>query len=264
MIKGKVKRVKIIKYIVSLKRNHAIESSEELSEARHTAIKILKDAGVFWGIIISHPWRGGGKDDRGGKKRAALDRDVCSLHFHGVGLAYYADGLVCPECGFVQIPLKGVGKLCTYCSHIDTSVSEYKIIGIPGGQEENNKLWAVTHDALEYQIDHAGWIGNGQAIVRFGRQLHIEDQDKPPDPVLYYLHPTTGERFSGIDEDGISEMAMNRIYQSIDKYKRDPEIIGLGWEEDGIRFIPDVYAPKEYDMTLVDIWENHLARMCGG
>jgi hypothetical protein len=241
MINGKVRRLKVIKYIVSLKSNHVVESSEDLKAARKSAIQILKDAGVYWGIIISHPYRGGGKNDRGRAKREALDRDNVSLHFHGIGLAYYTDwdyygGIFC----------------------------EFEVMGIPSTVVDNNKLWGIISDRLSYMIDHAGWIGNGQAIVRFGKQLHVEDQDKPPDPELFYLHPTTGERFNGIEEDGISEMAMNRIYQSIDKYKHEPEVIGLGWEEDGIRFIPDCYAPQEYDMTLVDIWEYHLARMCEG
>lgn len=175
IIEGQWRRIKAYHAIVSLKAYDKIGTKQELEEKRHEAIKIAKEHGFIWGLIVGHPYRG----DRAGsgeERRASLDRGAQSLHFHVVGLGYWISSAKEGQEYLFKVP----NKKDSEGGHSGILGTVKKTIASLAG------LRARLSGTLRYELDHAGRWNHGQYVVRFGSRNETTSKDLRPDPQVFY------------------------------------------------------------------------------
>ena len=169
----KGRMLKVVSGIISPPNDYPITCDKDVQDLKNIIYKQLKSAGIFWGELIYHPWRGPhDPKDSGPVIRSKLDRSKYSPHFHFIGLAYWTENT-----GPFYLEIK---KLAYINSKTDFA-----------------SLWGVVGKLAKYQLNHSGYINNkSQSITRFGKipsmNGPIEDLQKRPKAIPQWKHPING------------------------------------------------------------------------
>lgn len=213
--------LKVVSFIISLQPDDAISSVAELNESRQVCERIAKRyAGPESGRLMWHPYRGG--HGRGKEKRDSLDRSHQSGHAHGAMLSYWTErNNIEWTRNFLQNldPKKYPILSEKFANHTGEIYLNWNILGRLGhGAKADSIVWAKVSEHVSYELDHAGYIGRGAAVVRFG----VQGGQKPMPPKV---------RKVKIDPDDGGDMTDRIPADIIAHYGAHPEQMWQGTHE---------------------------------
>jgi hypothetical protein len=204
---AKKRSLKIYSFIYSPVGNNLRQERKNLS--RH-----LQGAGYIGGIAVVHPFRGPHKKgDTGSVIRESMDLSKPSLHFHGIGIGYWTDQTK-----------KGAGYV----------LKNRKIMDVRSLTNDGVMLYLRNklENQMQYNLNHAGYIGKGQCTSRFGTHpsrkcIELNNPDwKPGTIASVYQDPDTGdwEPRSPLDCDPAE------ITKALQYFSSDEDFFNQNWE----------------------------------
>lgn len=253
------RRIKVYHVIISLHENDHVSSYAEYQKRRAEAVKIAKDAGIIWGLMTTHPFRGD-HGSTGKERRELLDRSNQSLHFHVIGLAYWLIDHLDGRFGdyIVKVP-EGDPKKKRPSGILGTVGKDKKSVAI---------LWGRIHNVLRYELDHSGYFGGAQITSRFGSRIDVwEANDIRPEAEKSYFirHKTydsnelTVQVYSRILCNRESDEIVKWILRRMDSEKK---ILCMGAYDEDLRyrfyFIGDPVVEHIIDDQRGMAWDDEL------